>query len=250
MPKAENEESVPPGAAARRLIRSAERATLATTLQRVGFEGWPYGSLVLVACAPDASPLLLLSDLADHSKNLMADARVALLFDGTAGLDDPLTGPRLSLLGHARETASPADRARYLARRPGAALYAGFKDFRFYRLEVEAGHLVAGFGRIHWLEAGQILYDSAAAERLGAQEDAILAHMNGDHAEAVALYARKLLGRAEPDWVMAGIDPEGVDLRAGTRLVRLEFPTPVCDPEEARAMLVKMAREARGRGAA
>jgi putative heme iron utilization protein len=237
--------SPPPGLEARGLIRAADRATLATVLQRDGARGWPYASLVLAACAADATPLLLLSDLADHSKNIAKDRRVSLLFDGTAGREDPLTGPRLTLIGEARETRDPADRARYLARQPGAGLYAGFKDFRLYRVEATRGHLVAGFGRIHWLEAAVILDEAAAAAPLAAAEPEILRHMNADHADAIDLYARRLLGLDGEGWRMTGIDPEGLDLRAGGRTARLPFDQRVSDPEAARATLVKLAKAAR-----
>src|SRR5262245_53778447 len=118
--------------AARRLLRAADRAALATRLAQP--EGWPYASLVLLACDQEGAPLLLLSDLAEHSRNIAIDDRVALLIDGTAGHDDPLTGPRLTVLGRAATSADAGQRARFLARHPGAALYAQFADFRLYRI--------------------------------------------------------------------------------------------------------------------
>jgi len=235
-------EALPPGRLARRLIRAADRATLATAL-RDG--AWPYASLVLAAAAADGSPLLLLSDLADHSKNLAADPRASLLFDGTAGLAEPLTGPRLTLLGEVRASADPADRARYLARHPGAAAYAGFKDFKLYRMAATRGHLVAGFGRIHWLDAAEILDRDGDAGALAASEAEILAHMNADHADAVALYAERLLGLAGRGWQLTGIDPEGVDLRGEGGIGRLDFARRVTDAAAARAELVRLARAAR-----
>src|SRR6185437_2650559 len=95
--------SLSPAVIARRLVRGADRGTLATAL-----EGWPYASLVLVATAPDGAPLLLLSTLARHTANIAAEPRVSLLVDGTAGLADPLTGPRASLLGRAERIEDPA----------------------------------------------------------------------------------------------------------------------------------------------
>ena len=136
-------------ALARRLTRAADRAVLATALAG---DGRPYASLVLMACDPGGSPLLLLSNLAEHTRNLTADPRVSLLVDGTAGHEDPLTGPRLTLLGRVAATDAPGCRARFLARHPESAAYADFGDFRFYRVSIERGHLVAGFGRIRWLE--------------------------------------------------------------------------------------------------
>src|SRR3546814_19180539 len=85
----------------------------------------------------------------DLTKNILADGRVSLLCDGTAGFAEPLTGPRASLQGRAEKTDDPRHRARFLARQPAAEMYAGFGDFGFSRLAVERTHLVAGFGRIH-----------------------------------------------------------------------------------------------------
>ncbi|HUN51591.1 MAG TPA: pyridoxamine 5'-phosphate oxidase family protein, partial [Candidatus Sulfotelmatobacter sp.] len=137
-----------PAAAARRLIRSQNTATLATNL--AAGDGWPYASLVLTACDHDGSPLLLISGLAEHTKNITADPRVSLLFDGTAGLADRLTGARATVLGRAERSQEPHHRERFLARHPSAAMYAGFGDFAFYRVSIARTHLVAGFGRIHW----------------------------------------------------------------------------------------------------
>ncbi len=148
-----------PARLARSLVRAAETASLAT-IQRDA--GGPYASLVLVAADDDGIPILLLSDLAEHSRNLAADGRASLLFDGTAGFEDRLTGPRLTVLGRARASGEPRHRARFLARHTGAARYAGFGDFRFYRIAVESAHLVAGFGRIHELGADELLGVEAA----------------------------------------------------------------------------------------
>jgi hypothetical protein len=201
--------------------------------------------LVLAAVNHDASPILLISALADHTKNLLAAPAVSLLIDGTAGLDEPLTGARVSIQGTARRTDDPRHAARFLARHPGAAMYAGFKDFAFWRLAVTRAHLVAGFGRIHWLTAGEVLYDTSGAAALAEAEPDILAHMNQDHADAVQLYATKLLGLAGGGWTLTGVDPEGADLRNGGHIARLPFEHDVADAEAARAELVRLVKKAR-----
>ncbi len=241
-----------PGVVVRRLVREAERATLASALARDG-SGRPYASLVLSACDHDGSPLLLLSDLADHSKNLAADPRASLLFDGTAGLTDPLTGPRASLLGEIRpiedETHTERLLSRYTARHPGAAVYAGFADFRLYRMTVESAHLVAGFGRIHWLTGPEVLFDATECGALAEAEVEFVAHMNADHGAALEAIAQRLLGLSQPDgrgaWIMTGIDPEGFDLRDGGRLARAGFAAPIHDAGAARAALVALTIKAR-----
>ena len=227
-------------AAGRRLMRGCGGAALATSL-----DGAPYASLVLVAADHDASPLLLLSDLAQHSRNIVRDRRVSLLFDGTAGYPDPLAGPRLTLQGTAEISRDARLLARFAARHPTSATYAGFGDFRLYRVHVERGHLVAGFGNIGWVE-GAALRLAGATLALADAEPEILRHMNADHADAVALYAARLLGRGgDGAWLMTGIDPEGIDLRNEAETARLDFATPVHDPASARRALVALAAEAR-----
>ncbi len=230
-----------PGATARRLIRTCDRAVLATAL--AGGTAWPYASLVLTACDHGAAPLLLLSDLADHTRNLKSDDRASLLFDGTAGLDDPLTGARVSVLGRLVKTDDQHLRARYLARQPPAQDYAGFSDFNLYRMSVERAHLVAGFGDIHWLDTAEIIADPAAP--LANAEADIVQHMNEDHAGAVRLYATALLAQPDGAWRLTGVDPEGTDLRLGGTTARLEFAHTVADADAARDELVRLAAAAR-----
>src|SRR5476651_2187671 len=124
----------------RDLVRRLDKVALATALPQANGQenvSWPYASLVLVAVDHDLSPILLMSDLAEHSKAIAADNRVSLLFDGTGGLEQPLTGPRVSLLGRAAPTDEARLRARFLARHPDAAMYVDFGDFRFYRVALE-----------------------------------------------------------------------------------------------------------------
>ena len=206
-----------PGARARALVRAAERASLATSLP--GEDGArPYASLVLVAADHDGSPLLLLSDLAEHSRNLAADPRVALLFDGTAGWREPLAGPRVSLLGRAERAPAPRLKARFVARHPGAAVYAGFADFHLYRVAVERAHLIAGFGEIRWLDAKAVLFesqsDTQSAAALTAAEADILDHMNSAHVPDEAEVFRDR-------------DRRDAELRPDARLVHRLLPDPV-----------------------
>ena len=232
-----------PALQSRQLARSCARAALATSLG-----GAPYASLVLVAVDLDASPLLLLSDLARHSRNIAYDPRVSLLFDATQNHADPLTGPRLTLLGGARPIEDPRCLARFVTHHPSSAGYAGFGDFRLYRMAVERGHLVAGFGRIDWIEGSDFLF-GLDARPLAAAEPEILKHMNEDQADAIAGYAQRLLHRDGEGWRMIGIDPEGIDLRRDGETARLDFAAPVASPiltpAEARIALVHLAEMAR-----
>jgi heme oxygenase (biliverdin-IX-beta and delta-forming) len=226
-------------AAARRLVRARDRAALATLM-----DGRPYVSLVALACDLDASPLLFLSDLAQHTQNLRTDPAAALLVEDTGDLTDPLAGPRLTVVGHAERLDDGRALTRFAARHPASAEYAAFADFHLYRLVAERGHLVAGFGRIAWIEAADLRL-AGDLSGLGAAEADILAHMNADHGAAVALYAERLCGRPGAGWRMTGIDPEGIDLRRDGDTARLDFAAPVFSPPAARRALADLARRAR-----
>jgi len=229
-----------PADQARTLARSLDTAALATGL---GEGRWPYASLVLLAVDHDASPLLLVSQLAEHTRNMLADGRVSLLLDGTVGLESRLTGPRVTLLGEAAISDEPRHRARFLARHPEAALYAGFADFAIWRVEPVRAHLVGGFGKIHWVEGAAFTGPAPAA--LMEAEAEIVAHMNADHAEAVDLYARVLAGREGAGWQMTGCDAEGCDLRLGGAVVRMPFAHAAQDAAGARKELVSLVQMAR-----
>lgn len=230
------------GARARALVRSRDRGALATAMKD---DGSPYASLVMIACDAAGNPLLMISELAEHTRNILAGDRVGLLVDATEGLDNPLTGARVTLMGRAARTDDPGHAARYIARHPDAALYAGFADFALYRLEVERAHMVAGFGAIHWIDRTAYSFDTASADALISAEASIVDHMNRDHAGSLQLYAERLLGLAGEGWVMTGIDPEGCDLRHGGTVARLPFDVPVTTPEQARAALVALVGKAR-----
>lgn len=230
-----------PVAESRRILRAVRTATLATLTD----SGAPFATLTTIATDHDGAPILLLSRLSHHTRYLERDGRCSLLL-APGGRGDPLAHPRLTLVARAARTQNPSARARFLARNPKAQLYADFPDFSFWRAEIEAVHLNGGFARAADFGPGPLLADLTGAEALLAAEGDILAHMNADHAEALALYAEKLAGAGAGPWRASGIDPEGLDLIAGDATARVLFPAPVRSPDEARAALVELARLARG----
>ena len=234
-----------PARTARCLMRTALKGALAT-LDR--HSGHPYASLVLLATEPGGAPLFLISRLALHTRNLEQDPRASLLIDGTDGLEDPLTGGRLTVTGSAGPCTDPSRLRRFLARHPAAEGYARFADFGLYELSIARAHYVGGFGRIVDLPPAALTTEVADASALLAAEPEILAHMNGDHAEAIALYATALAGRAGGAWRMVGVDPEGADLLHCTSAARVDFSQRVRTPGEARQALVSLVQQARARG--
>ncbi len=235
-------------AIAKALLRTARAGALATIDRSTGH---PFASLVNVATDVDASSIILISRLATHTANLEKDGRASLLVS-SGGRGDPLAHPRLTVLGAFKPVArdagdEPRLRRRFLARHPKSELYAGFADFSFWRLSVASAHLNAGFARAADLKAGELITDTSGAESLIAAEESALAHMNGDHSEAVRLYATKLLGAEDGAWRLTGLDPDGLDLAFGDAALRLPFTERVVNAEQLRTTVVDLAKAARAK---
>jgi hypothetical protein len=226
---------------ARSLLRRSRQGALATLMPG---SGDPYCSLVNVASASDGSPILLISRLALHTKNILDDPRVSLMLDERAE-GDPLEGARIMLAGRAEQANEPVLRRRYLNAHPAAEVFVNFKDFSFFRIRPGAAHLVAGFGRIVDLTPEQFLTDISDADALLEAEQGAIEHMNADHREAMNLYATKLLGAEQADWRCTGCDPDGIDMQAGAQTLRLDFPRRIVTPAALRKILKELAEQAR-----
>ena len=231
---------------ARSLLRRSRQGALATLMAD---SGDPYCSLVNVASDADGAPILLISRLALHTRNILGDSRVSLMLDERAQ-GDPLEGSRIMLAGRAEEADGDGletPRRRYLNAHPSAEAFVNFKDFSFFRIRPKGAHLVAGFGRIVDLKPEQFLTDISDAGALLEAEQGAIEHMNADHREAMNLYATKLLDAEQADWRCTGCDPEGIDMQAGAKTLRLEFPERVTNATALRKMLVRLAAEARAK---
>ena len=233
-----------PLAEAKRLLRAIRAGALGT----LNGSGDPFSTLVTVATDHDGSPLILVSQLSAHTRHLDADPRCSLLLAET-GPGDPLTHPRLTITGKAVKIADKepraAVRARFLARHPRAELYADFGDFSFWRIAMEQAHLNGGFARAARFPAVRLMTSLEGAATLVAAEAGALAHMNADHADALALYAVDLAGQPAGDWIATGLDPEGMDLARGDLTARLPFPERITAPGDLRKVLVTLAERAR-----
>ncbi|MCB1832258.1 MAG: pyridoxamine 5'-phosphate oxidase family protein [Geminicoccaceae bacterium] len=192
---------------ARWIMRRMPTASLGTIDKRTGE---PYVSFVPVALDHDGTPLLLLSDLSEHTLNIGADPRVSLLFDATREADVPADGARLTFQGHIAKTGEPRHARRYLARHATAEMYAGFADFSFYAVDGRHAHLVEGFGRARWLRARDILLSPEINGRLDPME--------------VAWIGRVVDGRH-----VTGLDPDGIDLRLEGTVGRIWSEEPAMD---------------------
>ncbi len=222
---------------ARRIVRAGSSATLAT---QAG--GQPFAALVTPATAVDGALLVLLSGLSEHTRQLRADGRCALLVCGGTDDPNPQAGPRVSVSGTAAPTADPALRARWLARHPYAAFYADLPDFVLWRVEPSGANFIGGFARAFRLTREDLVPGAAAAAALEAAGPGLMAHCNDDHADALAAIAGRA-GGAAGAWRMVAVDPDGFDLALEHDVRRVAFSLPVDDAAGVRRELVRMVGE-------
>ena len=237
-------------ALARELLRAIPSGALATLAAGSGF---PFASLTSLATASDGAPLLLLSGLAHHTRNLKADSRASLLLS-QGGKGDPLAHPRLTLVGRlapiAQGLARDLARARYLRRHPKAELYADFADFGFWRFEINAAHLNGGFARAADYPGADMLTDVSGAEKLLEAEAALLDELNAAEGRGPSPLAELFGAPAKTRlWRASGLDPDGLDLTAPGETARIAFATPARDPAQWRAALRTAAKDAPKTGA-
>jgi len=223
-------------------------ATLSTLSRR--HEGFPFGSLMPFALDSYGRPLFLISKMAMHTQNLKADPRCSL-FIGQVGADgDALGAARATLIGHAEPV--PDDeiasvREKYLASHENSRYWVDFADFSFFRLQPIDLYYVGGFGVMGWVEAKD--YEHAAPDPLAEAAPGILAHMNADHVGAMILLARSHAALEATEATMTSVDRLGFTLRLktieGIKGARINFLQEVTSPQQTRAALVEMVRQAK-----
>ena len=229
-----SEMDVSPATQARRLLRAARRGALATSV-----DGQPFVSLVTPATAPDGSILLLLSELSEHTRQLRAEPRCALMVEGTATTANAQTAPRLTVTGLAAPEPDAGLKARWVALHPYAGFYAGFGDFSLWRVRPGGGLFIGGFASAHRVKRAELLGSEVGVAAIGAAEAGIIAHCNGDHPEAM-----EAIGGGA-GWRMAACDVDGFDLVRGDAVRRVEWPSVVDGPGAVRAALIHLAGAAK-----
>jgi hypothetical protein len=226
-------------AAARRFLRAQHAGTLSTVSVRLA--GYPFGSVVPFALDARAHPVLLISALAEHTRNLSADPRASLVVHAYA--EDVQAGPRLTLVGDAAPVpAGDAGSDRYLRRYPDASRLLALGDFSFHAIVVRELLFVQGFGRIDWIAADDF---APPSNEVAEAEADILEHMNADHVDTLLLYCRALGGIAAEEARAIGVDSDGIDVRADGRLLRFDFDAPALDAAAVRARLIGLAERSR-----
>lgn len=234
-----NDELKPVGDEARQMLRGLRLGILSTLSKKLG--GYPFGSLTPYVVDHTGCPVILISTIAEHTKNIEADPRVSLLVHEQH--DDAQANARLTVVGQANRMADQNSlKERYLRFYPNARGYFDTHDFFFYRITPEHVRYIGGFGKIHWLNTHSLVTDLIP---LAEQESGILAHMNADHQENLKHYCQLLHGLTPAQVEMIGIDQDGFDVRADSKMLRFTFAQPVLDAQAARVALVDLARQAR-----
>lgn len=226
---------------ARQLLRGHRYGALGTLSKK--FDGHPFGSIMPYLVEHDGSLLILISALAEHTKNITADPRVSLI---THSQDNPhiQAQGRVTVLGSAVQVADREGASkRYLRYFPEAATYFAMHDFQFYRIAAQAVRYIGGFGNIHWVKAEDF---SVTPYPLIEQEEEVIAHMNADHADSLRGYCRSTHQYEAKEVEMLGIDCDGFDVRADERVLRFTFDEPVLDAQQARQALVEMTKRTAG----
>lgn len=225
---------------ARRMLRAHRYGALSTLSKK--FDGYPFGSITPYLVDHDGSLLILISTLAEHTKNILHDPRVSLI---THDQRDPniQTQGRVTVIGNAElEPRREQAGQRYLRYFPEAQTYLAMHDFSFYRILPVAIRYIGGFGKIHWIDMENY---AVQPYPLIAQESDVIEHMNADHRDTMQNYCRHFRQHETFNVAMLGIDIDGFDLRADDMVLRFDFVQPVIDAQHARAALVEMARTAK-----
>lgn len=232
---------------ARTLVASTSIGSLATLSSGRN----PWASVVAYGTLPDGAPVLFVSTLAEHGRNLRRDPRTSLSVAEQAPAGDPLDSGRVTLAGRAeRPEGELAEQAlaAHVAAVPGATAYAAFGDFSLWVLRVERVRWVGGFGRMDSATAAE--YAAAEPDPTAPGAAGAVAHLNDDHADALLAMAHGLAGHPDATAARcARIDRYGLDLAiAGPRgdaTARVGFEHPAAHPGDLRAATIELTRRAR-----
>lgn len=253
----------------RQLIRSSTKGYLSTQLDTSKSKNVelknsklliPYTTFVTIAFDYDVCPIFILSDLSEHTKNLKKNNYVSLLIyeeqkfleffaeyvnetqvDALGGYEDPMSRPRLTIVGKLVKYDSLVAKKRFLLRHPASNLYANFADMNLYKLEIINAHITAGFARVKMFDRKELL-----SEFVDFKEDEfkVVDHMNDEHFESIDLYVKCFFGKGK-GWRITGIDSEGFDLRLGLHTLRYYFEKPIKEVSDLRKVFVKLHKKAK-----
>ena len=233
---------------ARTLLHIGSIGSLSTLSQKR--PGWPFSSVMPYGLDPDGRPTFLISTMAMHTQNILHDPRASLLVAESEADGDPLGASRVTLMGKISQVPDQelkVVKERYLSRYENARYWVNFKDFAFYRLEIEEIYFVGGFSVMGWVTATQ--YHRAEVDPLAELAPEIITHMNEDHSDALLLLARHFDGTTPDEVKMTAVDRLGFDLQLKTadevHGTRIQFTHEARNTKAVREVLVEMVQNAR-----
>jgi heme iron utilization protein len=231
---------------AKQFLRSTQHGILSTISNK--FAGYPFGSVTPFILGHDGQPIILISTIAEHTKNIIANPKVSLLVFAKG--DDLQANARLTLIGEAENIGKDdADlMARYCRYFPDSVGYFAMHDFSFYRINIAQARYIAGFGKMGWLE-GNTLNIQAESNNIAALETNMIEHMNKDHADSLMAYCQHFHGVTPSSALLIGIDSDGFDVEVVVddeiKTLRFNFSAPIFDANSARAAFVAMSKQVR-----
>ena len=253
----------------RQLIRSATRGFLSTELNPKNFkniqtrmsECFSYSTFTLTAFDYDLSPIILLSDLSEHTKNILEKNSSSLMLceerklynffpkfkTDNSSYEDPMSRPRVTLIGKIKKTKNKNHKMRFLQRHPASNLYANFRDMNFYKMEIKSAHLIGGFAHVKWFSDKELVLRNI--KNFEEYEQEIISHMNSCHKKSIELYVKNLMkdhiksNENKGKWDMIGIDPDGFDLRKKENVARFFFKNEIFDAKKIRGIFVRLHKE-------
>ncbi|NLD08233.1 MAG: DUF2470 domain-containing protein [Xanthomonadaceae bacterium] len=228
----------------REQLLSTFNGVLATTMRdTLGLEGYPFGSVVPFCLNSRGEPILLISDLAQHTKNLKENPKASLMIHNI-DQDNIQKGWRLTVIGDI----TPIDLSEYddIADRyerffGESRRYHEVHDFNFYQLTPKKYRYIHGFGEIHWVDTERVLQPSPFDAET---EASMIDHMNEDHHDTIVRFMKtrvEVLPNAELK--MVAIDQYGFIIAMGEALHRFFFEREAETPNDIRMLLVDMAKK-------
>lgn len=232
---------------AKQFLRSTRSGVLSSFSAK--FAGYPFGSVMPFVLGHDCQPIVLISTIAEHTKNIIANPKVSLLV--FAGAEDLHANGRLTLIGEAEQIEKDdADlMARYCRYFPESAGYLAMHDFQFYRINIAQARYIAGFGKMSWLAGEEIANINRPSNEIAALESGMIEHMNADHVDSMLLYCKHFYGIAPCCVSLIGVDCDGFDVEAviadDIKMLRFTFEAPIFDANSARKAFVALSKVAR-----
>ena len=234
---------------ARKFLRTAHHGILSTHSTK--FTGYPFGSVTPFMLDHDCQPIILISSIAEHTKNIISNPKISLVvFEKN---EDLQANARLTLIGEAGQIDKNDANlmSRYGRYFPESIGYFAIHDFQFYRINITQARYIAGFGKMGWLDANALNkpQNQDTNQVIANLEDSIIEHMNMDHQKSLMQYCQHFYQIKPASVDLIGVDTDGFDVEASIdneiKILRFSFQSPIFDAHSARLAFVALSKVAK-----